>query len=71
MKNLDLIPASVHGTQAWVAQHHAQLRGHVAQCGQRHLWLTAAQYLDGAHQQLGRRFATTVFAAAGLMLLLA
>jgi len=62
--------ASPHGNQAWIAEHLAGLRGHVTQCWTRHLWLTAAQCLSVAHEKLSQRFATTVFFAAGSIVLL-
>jgi hypothetical protein len=63
-------PDAKHGRHVWLAQHRAELRRHVAQCWTRRAWLSAAQCVDAVHESLSRRFATTVFAAGGLMLLL-
>ena len=67
---MNTLPVPLHGDRAWIAQHRAELQRHVAQCWTRHAWLTASQFLDSVHEQLGRRFATTVFVAAVLMELL-
>jgi hypothetical protein len=62
-------PALVHRDRVWIAEHRAGLLGHVAQCWTRRAWMTAAQCAAGLHHGMGRRFATTVLAAAALMLL--
>ena len=58
-----------HGNQAWIAEHRAGLRCHLAQCWTRCAWLTVAQGLGLMHHTLGRRFATTVLTATALMLM--
>jgi hypothetical protein len=62
-------PGLIHRDQTWIAEHRAGLRSHVDQCWTRRARMMAMQCVDALHAGLGRRFATTIFAAAALMLL--